>query len=56
MRTPKPYYFKHGVVVFFVKDKQIHYKVIKWSEDGFFSWVYGIGKYDGNIERIIAIN
>lgn len=55
MRTPKPYYFKNGVIVFFVKDKIIYYKIIKWSEDGMIQWSDKLGKYDGSMENLIGI-
>ena len=56
MRTPKPYYFKFGVVEFFVKNNVIYYDVLKWSENGLNQYLHKTGKYDGNIEDLIAIN
>ena len=53
MRTPKPYYFKNGVVEFYVKNKVIYYNVKKWSEDGLTQCLYKTGKYDGNIDGLI---
>lgn len=53
MRTPRPYYFKFGVVEFFVKNKEIHYKVKKWTENGLSQYLYKTGKYDGNINNVL---
>ena len=35
IRTPKPVYFKQGVMIFYVKDKIIYYIVKLWTDDGF---------------------
>lgn len=56
MRTPKPHYFKFGVVEFYVKNKVIYYKVKKWTEDGMKQYVLETGKYDGNIDNLLVWN
>lgn len=35
IRTPKPIYFKEGVMVFYVKDKIIYYIIKLWTSDGY---------------------
>lgn len=48
IRTPKPVYFKCGVVEFFVKNKQIHYKAWLWLIDGTSQFEYKRGKYESD--------
>lgn len=54
MRTPRPHYFKFGVVEFFVKNKEIHYRVKKWNENGLNQYLYKTGKYDGSIDNVLV--
>lgn len=56
IRTPKPQYFKCGVVEFYVKNKQIHYKVWLWLVDGTSQFELSTGRYESNdqINQIIA--
>lgn len=35
IRSPRPVYFKHGVIVFYVKDEIVHYIVKLWRDEGF---------------------
>ena len=53
IRTPKPHYFKHGVVEFFVKNKQIHYKTVMWNPDGTNHFVLEVGIFENNIDDIV---
>lgn len=55
IRTPKPRYFTHGIIEFYVKDKQIYYKGLLWLKDGLFQFEFAKGKYesDDQIQQII---
>ena len=55
IRTPKPEYFKCGMVEFYVKNKEIHYKIWLWLVDGTSQFEYQRGKYesDEQIKRLI---
>lgn len=55
IHTPKPEYFKCGVVEFYVKKKQIYFKVSLWLIDGFTQYELLTGKYESKsqIENII---
>lgn len=55
IRTPKPVYFKCGMVEFYVKEKVIYYKVWLWLVDGLSEFEYGRGKYesDNQIKELI---
>ncbi len=33
-KCPRPFYFKHGVITYYVKKKQIYYNVLKWDDLG----------------------
>lgn len=46
IRTPKPIYFDGGVIEFYVKNKEIHYKTIIWTRDGTKQFTFETGKYD----------
>lgn len=48
MSTPRPYYFKNGVVVFFVRDKQVYYNVLMWNDSGMKQFSVRSGKYNND--------
>ena len=55
IRTPKTRYFKHGLVSFYVKNKQIHYRVWVWSADGLNKFLFKDAKFEGiTVDQIIA--
>ena len=55
IRTPKTAYFKHGLVSFYVKNKQIHYRVWVWSADGLNKFLFKDAKFEGiTVDQIIA--
>ena len=45
IRTPKPEYFDGGVIEFYVKNKEIHYKTVIWTKDGTKQFIFETGKY-----------
>ena len=47
IRTPKTVYFKQGSLSFYVKDKQIYYKVWLWLHDGLTHFLYKDAKFEG---------
>ena len=49
MSTPRPYYFKNGVVVFYVKEKQVYYNVMVWNDSGLKQFSIDSGKYNGEL-------
>ena len=46
VRTPKPHYFNNGVIEFYVKNKQIYYKVKLWLKDGSTQFLFKEGKFE----------
>jgi hypothetical protein len=52
-KTPRPVYFKNGVVEFYVRDKVVHYKTVLWSKDRLVQFVFDQGKYDGDSDEIV---
>ena len=34
IRTPRPHYFKHGVIKYSIKTERLHYQLGVWSDDG----------------------
>lgn len=46
-RPPRIYYFKHGVIEFFVKSKQIFYNLKIWNKEGTHQSLIKTGKYNG---------
>ena len=54
IRTPKTKYFGHGSVSFYVKDKQVYYKVWLWLHDGTTHFLYKDAKFEGiTLEQIL---
>ena len=56
VRTPKPYYFEHGVIEFYVKNGVIYYQTMLWLKDGLTQFKFETGKYDiatNNFKEII---
>ena len=53
VRTPRPVYFKHGVIEFFVENKIVYYRTILWSEDGLTQFVLESAKYQGNSDELV---
>ena len=43
IRTPRPYYFKGGVVEFFVKNKQVYFKTLIWNNEGSLQFEFETG-------------
>ncbi|UVF62337.1 hypothetical protein [Nitrososphaeria virus YSH_462411] len=43
----RPFYFKHGVIEFFIKKKQNFFRFFVWNEDGTNRSLISIGKYNG---------
>ena len=55
IRTPKTKYFSHGSISFYVKDKQIYYKVKLWNDKGTLQILYKDAKFEGiTVDEIIA--
>ncbi len=52
-RTPRPVYFDHGVVEFFVRNKVVHYRTIKWNEDGLLQFPLATGIYHGDSDQLV---
>ena len=53
MVTPRPVYFKNGVVEFYVKNRVVHYKTVLWSKDGLVQFIFDQGKYEGDSDKIV---
>ena len=54
IRTPKTRYFKHGSVSFYVKDKQVYYKIKLWNNEGTTHFTFKEGKFENiTIEDLI---
>ena len=43
IRTPRPHYFKGGVVEFFVKDKQVYFRTLIWNNEGSLQFEFETG-------------
>ena len=54
-RTPRPHYFEHGVVEFFVRDRVVHYKTSVWIEGGTLQFEFEQGKYNESLTPINEI-
>jgi hypothetical protein len=54
IRVPKNHYFKYGVVQFYVKSKEIHFKIYLWIENGSKRILIRDSKFNITIEQIIA--
>lgn len=54
IRTPRPFYFKHGVVEFFVYQKTVHYVTKVWNENGTNQSILETGKLGDQTPESIA--
>ncbi len=52
VRTPKPVYFKGGLVEFFVKNKIRWYRTIIYTKDGMTQFEFERGIYSENLTPI----
>ena len=54
LRVPKNHYFKYGVVQFYAKNKEIHFKVYLWIENGSKRILVRDSKFNITLDEILA--
>ena len=54
LRVPKTHYFKYGLVQFYAKKNEIHFKVYLWLESGSKRILIRDSKFTIPLEQIIA--
>ena len=52
-RTPRPHYFEHGVIEFFVKAKVVWYRILLWNKEGTHLSVMETGNYINNKDKLV---
>jgi len=52
-RTPRPVYFDHGVVEFFVRNKIVNYRTVIWNKNGTSQFILETGLYNNNSDEIV---
>lgn len=53
MSTPRPIYFKHGVIEFYVRNQIVNYRTRIWTENGMCQFVAAQGVYQNNSEELL---
>jgi len=54
LRVPKNKYFKHGVVQFYAKNKEIYFRVYLWIENGSKRILFRDSKFNITLDEILV--